>query len=113
MRNYFRYISVILLFMGASMVVCASSESHDTAVEEELNIKTLILEHLGDTYDWHLTTVGEKHISIPLPIILYSKTSGFHVFLSSKFHHGHEAHNGFYIASEGNYKGKKIGRAHV
>ena len=108
MRDYFRYISVILLFMVASIATYASSEGHETAVEEELNIKTMILEHLGDAYDWHITTIGEKHISIPLPVILYSKTSGFHVFLSSKFHHGHEAHNGFYIASEGDYKGKIV-----
>lgn len=74
----------------------------------EVNVKELILEHLGDSYEWHITTVGEKHISIPLPVILHSKTSGWNVFLSSAFHHGHESYNGFYIAEEGEHKGKIV-----
>ena len=31
-----------------------------------------------------------KHYGFPLPIILWDKESGLHVFSSSKFNHGHD-----------------------
>ena len=70
----------------------------------------MIMNHVGDEYGWHITTVGGKHISIPLPIILYSEHSGFSFFMSSKFHHGHESYNNFKIASGKNnpLKGKIV-----
>lgn len=67
-----------------------------------------IMDHLLDSYDWHIATVGEKHISIPLPVILFSKHSGFHFFMSSKFHHGHSAYKGFEIAHDGDHKGRIV-----
>ena len=67
-----------------------------------------ILEHVGDAYDWHILSYKDHHVSVPLPVILYSKQLGFNVFLSSKFHHGSHSHKGFSIASEGAYKGKIV-----
>ena len=29
--------------------------------------------HVMDAYDWHITTVNGKHISIPLLVIVHSK----------------------------------------
>ena len=75
---------------------------------EELNVKELILDHLSDSYEWHIFTIGEDHVSVPLPVIVYSSQSGVNVFMSSRFHHGHEAYNGFYIAPEGKYAGKIV-----
>ncbi|GAB6011555.1 F0F1 ATP synthase subunit A [Viscerimonas tarda] len=79
-------------------------------------MKELILEHVGDAYEWHITTFGKEHISIPLPVIVKGQESGWQVFLSSKFHHGHEAYKGFYLSSSEEYKGKiveKIGDEEV
>ena len=52
--------------------------------------------HVMDAYDWHITTINGKHISIPLPVIVRSKTTGWHVFSSAKLAHGHE-YEGFFI----------------
>jgi len=52
--------------------------------------------HVMDAYDWHITTVNGKHISIPLLVIVHSKETGWHVFSSAKLAHGHE-YEGFYI----------------
>ena len=52
--------------------------------------------HVMDAYDWHITTIKDKHISIPLPVIVRSKTTGWHVFSSAKLAHGHE-YEGFFI----------------
>ncbi len=68
-----------------------------------------VIEHVSDSYDWHILTIGETQVSVPLPVILYSSRPELHggqrffVFMSSKFHHGHAEYKGFRISqSEGN-----------
>ena len=68
---------------------------HGEAVEEEFNATEYILEHVSDSHDWHILTKKDgHHVAVPLPVILYSKHSGLHVFLSNKIAHGH-SHEGF------------------
>ncbi len=55
----------------------------------------LIMEHIMDAHEFHFFTIGETHISIPLPVILYSPQKGLSVFSYSNFHHGHEVYNGY------------------
>ena len=78
---------------------------------EKFNPGTFILNHVNDSYDWHILTYNGHHVSVPLPIILYSQQSKFHVFMSSKFHHGSHEHLGFMIAEDGPYKGKIVEQA--
>src|SRR4029078_8668473 len=37
----------------------------------------------------------EQHLSIPLPVILYSPQKGFSTFMSSAFHHGEHEVDGY------------------
>ncbi len=74
---------------------------------EGVNVKEVVLDHIGDSYEWHITTVGHKHISIPLPVIVHGKESGWNCFMSGRLHGGHE-YKGFSIAQEGKYKGKIV-----
>ena len=67
-----------------------------------------IMEHVSDSYEWHILTIGDTHISVPLPIILYSKTKGLNIFMSSRFHHGHSSYKGFMIAEEGPNEGSIV-----
>jgi F-type H+-transporting ATPase subunit a len=91
----------------------ASSDEH---AEEELHVEkeakfdpgTYIIEHIGDAYEWHILTYKEFHLSVPLPVILYSKHSGLQVFMSSKFHHGHDAYQGFEISNAEEDMGKIV-----
>ena len=76
--------------------------------EKEINIRELILEHLADTYEWHIATINETSVTIPLPIILRSKTDGWNIFLSSKLQNSKSQHKQFYIATEGKYTGKIV-----
>ncbi len=43
---------------------------------EALNIPEIVLEHLSDSYEWHIATFKGKHLSLPLPIIVRSETTG-------------------------------------
>lgn len=73
---------------------------------EALNPSDFILGHVGDAYEWHITSIGDKHISIPLPIVVYSNEKGLNIFMSSHLHHGE--HNGFFISHEDANKGKVV-----
>lgn len=61
----------------------------------------MIMDHVTDAHDWHLWGEGQDAVSLPLPIILYSSSKGIVCFSSSKFHHGHEAFDGFMINEKG------------
>lgn len=80
----------------------------DTISQKKFDTGELIFDHIKDSYEWHITTIGHTPIGIPLPVILYSQYSGFHFFMSSKFHHKTEAYIGFEIASKGKYEGKIV-----
>lgn len=44
--------------------------------EETINIPEIVLEHLADSYEWHIASYQGKHLSIPLPIIVRSANTG-------------------------------------
>lgn len=103
-------IAVFAIRGSVDAAVSAPAPSTDTIANEEaksFNIRDIILEHLTDAYDWHITVVDGKPVSIPLPVIVYSKTTGWHIFMSSALHGGKE-YKGFVIAEEGKYKSKIV-----
>ena len=75
---------------------------------EGVDVKEVVLGHIGDSYDWHITTIGEKHISIPLPVIVKGKNGEWHCFSSGHLHHSHNGHEGFIVAQDGPYAGKLV-----
>ena len=88
-----------------------ATESHE---EKSFNAGEFVMDHVSDAHEWHIFSVGETHISIPLPIILYSENPELHngkslsFFMSSKFHHGHEDYNGFRLSQSEENKGKIV-----
>lgn len=108
-----RLHKILFFLLLAVIVPTTATYANETEQKEtqtapkELDVREFILEHVSDAYVWHITKIGENEIAIPLPIILYSSTSGWHVFLSSVFHH-EPVYEGFTIAAEGNYKGKIV-----
>ena len=113
----FAVTAVFIVFaMLPSLPVVAQETTHDVAhevvlqnEEQSIDIPKMIFGHIGDAYEWHFTSIDEHtHVSLPLPIIVYSHFSGWHCFLSSRFHHGHESYEGFYIAQSGPNEGKVV-----
>ena len=81
---------------------------------EGFSAKEVVLEHIKDSHEWHVTDLGEgKSLAIPLPIIVNSST-GWHVFCSSEFEHHADANGlrqgpyGLAIATEGDNAGKIV-----
>ena len=83
-----------------------------TPAEQEKNtvdVKEIVFGHIGDSYEWHITAFGETQVIIPLPVILYSSTTGWHAFLSSRLEENGGSYEGFSIAPEGSkYEGKLV-----
>lgn len=84
-------------------------EGHTSHEEiEGFDPGSFIFDHIADSYGWHIFTLNGKHISLPLPVILYSKNSGLVFFMSGKLHHGHsdvEAKGAtFRLALEGDFE---------
>lgn len=80
---------------------------------EELNTSQIVVGHIKDSYDWHVTDIGTKHIVINLPVIVKSST-GWHVFSTSQFTEDADA-NGYRkgpfnlaIATTGTHAGKIV-----
>lgn len=108
------FLSAFILVLALSFQAKANEspvEHHDSLSHspkaEKFDPGKFIIEHISDAHDWHIfTTPSGKHVSIPLPIIIYSKERGLVSFWSSKFHHGHEEYKGFRLETAGEFKGK-------
>jgi F-type H+-transporting ATPase subunit a len=73
--------------------------------KKSFNAKEIIFGHVLNNHDFHVIDIvndnGEKHpVSIPLPVILYSKQRGFDAFMSSNFHHGEKTYRNYMMLTD-------------
>ena len=103
-----RYIGTVLMLLIAFLQGANAREESDTDYkEQQVDVNEIVFGHIGDSYEWHITDIGDTPIAIPLPVIVKSST-GWHVFLSSRFEEGNGEYEGLYIAKDGEYKGKIV-----
>lgn len=109
-------IAVFSLFLTAfSTAVFAQhgQEGHETTEHKEeaghgeakkkgFNAAEVIFGHVLNAHEFHFLNIGDHPVTIPLPVILYSPQRGFTSFMSSKFEHGHKAHEGYALLTEHN-----------
>ena len=72
--------SICLLLMVAFLPLSLYANEQE---EEKLDIPEIVLEHLADSYEWHIASYQGKHLSIPLPIILRSSNTGAWYFCTA------------------------------
>ena len=108
---------LLLLFGYASLMAQYDHENQQVPAEEEdtgFEPGEFIFEHVLDAHEWHILSYNDTHISIPLPVILYTKHpelhggKSLHIFMSSKFHHGHSYYRNFSLLTSGKEKGKIV-----
>jgi F-type H+-transporting ATPase subunit a len=110
--SLFRTKHIIKLLTIAGLITfmlfpSKSRASDDNTHEKKFNAGELIINHIIDSYEWHIATIGETHISLYLPVILFYE--GELIMFSSKhLHHGHSSYKGFRVESEGMKKGKIV-----
>src|SRR5699024_7181186 len=81
--------ALIRTFLAAALLLSCFTISFaqneaEQAIEEE-NPTGFIMHHIKDAHEWHFATIGDKHITLPLPVILYSPDRGLEFFMSSDF----------------------------
>lgn len=77
----------------------AHGEAAESHGEKKFNASEVIFGHISDAHDWHLFTAGETHVSLPLPVILYSPERGMDFFSSGNFEHGHAAYHEYRLVT--------------
>jgi F-type H+-transporting ATPase subunit a len=110
-----KYIAFLVVFatLGLASKSIRAEEVNGTGEQatshqEKFEAGKFVTEHVSDAFEWHILTYKHHHISVPLPIILYSKNSGLNIFWSSKFEHGHAAYRNFRIEEAGDNAGKIV-----
>jgi len=83
------------IFLAVFAVFTASANPADSVASDKFDAGKLILEHIGDSHEWHVTGEGENTIALPLPVILYTD-KGLEFFSSSNFKHGEATYAGNY-----------------
>lgn len=100
---------IFLVLTSVYMPVSVQAQEQSTQQTEEIDVKSVVFGHIGDSYEWHITDIGKTVVRIPLPIIVYSSQSGWHAFLSSRIEENGGEYEGFYIAPAGSkYEGKVV-----
>ena len=114
MKRMYNIVVGICLTIGLLMCSQVTRAQETQTAKSEANpvdVKEILFSHVGDTYEWHIATWGDLHLTIPLPIIVYSKATGWHAFLSSRLEENGGAYEGFSLAPEGSpYEGKIVER---
>lgn len=74
----------------------APSTNEDNHSKESSNedftaakMKEMILHHISDAHEWHFFDIGHTHVTLPLPVIVYSNVYGLEMFMSSQFKGDH------------------------
>ena len=99
-----KWLRLILVLSLALLPASYAMGQDDTEVD--LDIQEYLFGHIGDAYEWHITSVNGKPVSVPLPVIVRGKYSGWHCFSSRHLEEG--PYEGFYIAPDGKYEGKIV-----
>ena len=86
-------LSVFFLTFSASTFAASGGDEDKTS---------FIMHHIKDSHVWHFATVGHTHVTLQLPVIIYSSDRGFEFYSSSSFvdsetHLFGKEHNGYFI----------------
>lgn len=96
-------VNILLVLFMLFPVLSHAETAHDEG--GTIDIPAIVLEHLSDSYEWHIATYEGKHISIPLPVIVRSDNTGEWYCgsahnLPDKFFFNKEAHGKIYEKME-------------
>ncbi|MBB6326136.1 F-type H+-transporting ATPase subunit a [Algoriphagus iocasae] len=111
-----RKLLVLSLLLSAFMLTFSSKTYAEGSEEDKTSF---IMHHVKDSHEWHFATFGHSHVTLPLPVIVYSGDRGLEFFSSSDFqnHETHAfgeefAHEGYFI-DEHDHMGRVDGASFI
>lgn len=105
MIRKFTFLSVLfsVILLSLSPVSIAAGADPEGGGEDPTGF---IMHHIKDSHEWHFFNIGHTHVTLSLPVIVYSSDRGLEFFSSSDFqnHETHAfgeeyAHEGYFIDS--------------
>lgn len=110
MKRIQNILAGLFLMCGLPLSTLAQTVDMEPADDDgSVNVKEIVFGHIGDAYEWHITTWGNTQVTIPLPVIVYSELSGWHVFSSTRLEENNGSCESLSIAPEGTrYEGKLV-----
>lgn len=96
----YRLVALIVALSISGFSTFANTSKPQEGGKKGFDAKEVLLGHVKDAHDWHLFSLGETHVTLPLPVIIYNKEKGISSFSSSAFHHGHESHEGYRLVNK-------------
>lgn len=78
-KNFNQHILYLFFFLLLPCGIQAAKEGHD-----DLNISHIVLSHIKDSYEWHITDINDHPIIIHLPVIVRG-SEGWRVFTTARF----------------------------
>ena len=79
---------LLLIWLLLLPVLPVRAQEAQEVQEEDFDVSEFLFGHVADAYEWHITEIKGKEISIPLPCIVIE--DGLHVFSSRKMEeHGY------------------------
>lgn len=102
---------VLLIFFNTSF---AGQNGDSTAPKKEkiFDADEVIFGHISDGHEFHFFSYHsggkEHHVTIPLPVILYSPQKGLTSFMSSSFEHGEKTVKGYALLTGENMEEWKL-----
>lgn len=106
--KYIQQMVCVLMLMLLGVPAGAAEEGGG-----KLNTSQIVVGHIKDSYEWHVTDIGGQHVIINLPVIVKSST-GWHVFSTARFAEEPDAKGyrqgpfGLAIATQGDNAGKVV-----
>ena len=88
---------LLLILLFAVFPASGSSTANGNGETTAFNAGDLIMEHVLDAREWHILSWQGTEIGIPLPAIVYSKHSGWHLFRSSEFHNATHSYQNLHL----------------
>ena len=94
--------SLSLVFVSSPLFAQGGEPKEPVKEKKLFDANEVIFGHIMDAHEFHFLSYkdskGEEHsVSIPLPVMIYSKEKGFACFMSSKFEEGKETYKGYGI----------------
>lgn len=75
-----------LLFIAVMLMTITPAYAEEGKGEGGVDLQAILWGHVKDSYEWHVTDIGDTKVIIHLPVIVYGK-SGWQVFMSDKIAH--------------------------
>lgn len=96
----YAHTTVRSVIYSSCFLMVALLPTYRVCAEEAHQKENFIINHVRDAHEWHIATIGHTHITLPLPVIIYSPGNGLEIFSSSCFtdaHHQRVPYNGYML----------------